>query len=401
MSSKYRYKQDDLEKDAHDMHGAFVWIIILLGVGFSDVIYFMMVSTMFPDAGMMQGIAFAGAITTALSVLLLYHGKKKIFRPGKQVWTAWAFTGVEILVMISNDILYFAKMNGGSLDAFMSFWRVFCPAAPVISVLGWLLISYFDPSRTLLHVKMSKADSLARSEVTMHAEIEQSEIDFKLAMHRMRMDAKYAAADDMQRHLAKSIQYEVQEDLRLGAGDMGRDIASSLTNTPISQLSQPRKPKVVDADPPVVAPAIAAHKVQQVDPHKVKPEVDSEKKPLEEKKGLRAWIDEKVFKVEDDGRNGELVSPVSQQKRPNSDFFEEKAGIPPQKVVKEEKPKLPINPAKWNKNHWKLAQEIYPKDEYDELFDEYLGDKPDEDHVRDSHEDAKKTQALPDDWSNL
>jgi hypothetical protein len=393
-----------LEKDAHDFHGAFVWIIILLGVGFSDIIYFQMVSTMFPNAGLMQGIAFAGAITTALSVLLLYHGKKKIFRPGKQVWTAWVFTAVEIAVMMANDILYFAKMNGGSLDAFMSFWKVFCPAAPVLSVLGWLLISYFDPSRALLHLKMSKSDELEASEARMHAEVEQSEIDFKRAMHNARMDAKYAALEDMQRHLAKAIQYEVQEDLRLGAGDMGRDIASSLTNTPISQLSQPRKPRVVDADPPAVDPAIAAHKVQFVDPHKVKPEVDSEKKPFEEKKGLRAWIDEKVFKVEDDGSKGELVSPVNYDQDESSKVWEkkndkwmgaEKARQEQGEKIKEEKPKLPINPAKWTRKHWLLAQEILPKDEYDELFDEYLGDKPTEDHVRESHEDPSKTKALP------
>lgn len=407
MSSKFpRYNATSLEKDDNDMFHWGVTAVILVGVLFSDIIYFMMISVMFPQAGMMQAIAFAGAITTALSVLLLYKGKKKIFRPGKQVAMAWAFTWVEVGVMVMNDILYFTNVTGGKTDFLMGFWKVFCPAAPVVSVIGWILVMYCDPSRVILHLKMSKADELESTEAKMHAEIAKSEMDFKLAMHHMRMEAKYDAASDMQAHLRKTIQYEVQEDLRLGAGDMGREIASSLTNTPMSQLSQPKKPRVVDADPPVAAPAIAAHRERFVDPHQVKPEVDNEKKPLEEKKGFRAWVDEKVFKVSDDGPKGELVSPVQYQKP----ILEENAGIPPrtpQKEVQEDQgekikqPKLPANPAKWNKNHWKLAQEIYPKDEYDELFDEYLGDKPTEDHVRESHEDSSKTRALPDDWSNL
>lgn len=361
MSSKTRYKQDDLEKDAHEMHGAFVWFIILIGVGFSDFIYFQMVSTMFSkDDPLMQGIAFAGAITTALSVLLLYHGKKKIFRPGKQVWTAWAFTVIEIGVMIANDILFFAQKNGGSPDSFLAFWKVFCPAAPVISVAGWLLISYFDPSRALLHVKMSKSDSLARSETHMQAEIEQSEIDFKLAMHRSRMDAKYAALEDMQRHLAKAIQYEVQEDLRLGAGDMGRDIASSLTNTPISQLSRPRK--VVDADPPqLAAPALAASKDQVLDPGQVKPEVDAEKKKSLGDKlwGIRDAIDAKF-----DGRKDE--SPVEQSQE--------------EKPIEDKQPKLPSDPSKWSHKHWMIAKDTLPWREYKKIFDEYRGDEPEKEY---------------------
>lgn len=373
MSSKFpRYNQTSLEKDDNDMFHWGVTAVILVGVIFSDVIYFMMINVMFPSAGIMQGIAFAGAITTALSVLLLYKGKKKIFRPGKQVTMAWVFTWVEIAVMIMNDILYFSIKNGGKVDFLMAFWKVFCPAAPAISVIGWVLVMYMDPSRVILHLKMSKADELESTEAKMHAEIAKSEMDFKLAMHHMRMEAKYEAAADMQAHLRKTIQYEVQEDLRLGAGEMGREIAGSLTNTPMSQLSRPKR--IVDANPPVQQPAIAAHRERFVDPHQVKPEVDKETKSLGEKKGFRAWVDKTLFNVSDDGSKGELVSPVSYDQ--DEEVVEQSEE---EKPVKQ--PKLPSDPSKWSHKHWMTARDTLPWNEYKRIFDKYRGDEPEKEYI--------------------
>jgi hypothetical protein len=172
-----------------------------------------------------------------------------------------------------------------------------------------------------------------------------------------------------------------------------QDVVGSLPAS--SQTRQLETPRVVDSNPPaishrqVAAPAIAAHRERFVDPHQVKPEVDKETKSLGEKKGFRAWVDKKVFKVEEDGQNGELVSPVNYDRRPNRDLFEEKAGIPPQKVVEDKNPKLPLDPKKWTKKHWMIAKETLPEDQYNELFDAYLGDSPSEEDVREENENPR------------
>jgi hypothetical protein len=161
----------------------FITAVIVVGVVFSDIIYYQIIGIMFPP-GLMQGIGILGALTTAASVILLYWGKQTLFRPGHQVIFAWIFTAVEVVTMIMNDILYFSLQSGGHInDQFMGIWKIICPAAPVISVLGWLILVFLDPARGLLHKRMEKQDKLAKAEVDMHAEMEQSEIDFKLSMH--------------------------------------------------------------------------------------------------------------------------------------------------------------------------------------------------------------------------
>jgi hypothetical protein len=163
------------------------------------------------------------------------------------------------------------------------------------------------------------------------------------------MEAKYKAAEDMQRHLAQTIAYEVQEDLQLGASDMGRDIASSLTNTPLSRLSQPKKPRIVDADK--VAPTQAASKEQVLDPYKVKPEVDSERKSLPEKASLWERIKGTVdFSVPDDTETATEEAPIEQESIDTDS--------------------LPENYLDWTDTQWKQAKDELTKEQYDELFDD-------------------------------
>ena len=276
MQPQFQPYQTASQKASSGFLKFFITCVIIAGVLFSDIIFFQMINAMFPP-GIMQAVAIVGALTTGLSVLLLYWGKQQLFRPGGQILASWIFTGIEVLVMIMNDILYFALQSGGHLnDVFMATWRVFCPATPVISVIGWLILVFLDPARAIHHKHLE-----------MHDEIAESEIDYQRMLHRTRMQAKYQAMADMGSHLAMIIQEESQPALIEGARKTGSQIVSSLTNTPLIGFTQARKiarPRVVDADPVEEEEMEeAASRTHTLDPHKVKSQVDTEKKPLEKK----------------------------------------------------------------------------------------------------------------------
>lgn len=378
--------------EVHKSHvSALQWVamlIVVLVVLFSDVMFIKLMWNHFPD-GFMKVLAVGGAIATGLSIVTLLIGKLIWFRPGAQMNWAYAFMAVEIGVSILN-VLAACGVPG------MDTWMMMSPATPFVSLIGWTFIMVKDSSTKQRHEDMDMEDEILRSERA-----------FIKMQHDARMEINYKALEYNKQYMIEALENpQHQRSIQLGADRSTANAIQQLTGRYVPhQIAS--SSHVVDADPvrqPVQERMIAAHNPQVLDPHKVKPQVDAEKKDLGEKKGLRAWIDEKVFKVEDDGRNGELVSPVDYDDKP---ILEEKPGQEPRTRryggdsalaaqedagEKIKQPKLPANPARWNKNHWKLAREIYSEDEYNELFDDYLGDQPSEDDLRDD----KQTRRLND-----
>ncbi len=76
------------DANAKAMSGGVKWFafaIVTLVAIYGDVMFLQLMLPAFPDNWIMRGLATIGAVATALSVILLYIGKNRWFRPGKQL----------------------------------------------------------------------------------------------------------------------------------------------------------------------------------------------------------------------------------------------------------------------------------------------------------------------------
>jgi hypothetical protein len=270
----------------------FAALIIIGGITYSEILFLGIVSSLFPSGPMMIG-AMLGAVTTGVSILVLCLGKSHWFRPGTQLIVAWIFTGVEIAVLILNDILAYQIHQGGTLDQYMASWRLFCVAAPVISIVGWVLIFYFDPQRAITHRRMEMEDNQSRSQ-----------IDFETMMHRKVMQFQYRSVDMVSSQMEAQIAKKLGPVVEQAAAQQLARIASQLTGSHISptELGSPQisagNPKVVESNPPAIShnpvakPTKAASSDHVLDPEKVKPRVDSEPKKLDKPKSFGQLLGE-------------------------------------------------------------------------------------------------------------
>ncbi len=245
-------------------------VILIGGVVYSEILFLGIVSALFPSGPMAIG-AMLGAVTTGASILVLVLAKSTWFRPGTQLAVAWIFTGVEVTILILNDILAYQIHQGGHLDQYMAAWRLFCVAAPVVSVIGWILCFYFDPERAIEHKRMEMEDNQAKSQ-----------IDFETKMHHKVLAARYKAADMVGVKLEEKIETQLNYHLEKAAAKFAAKVASDFIgeSVPHTELMGSKPPKqlsggkVVDADPVQEA----ASPDTRVDPYGVKKQVDNEKK---------------------------------------------------------------------------------------------------------------------------
>jgi hypothetical protein len=372
------------EKGISSITKFFIAAIITAGVVYSEVLFLGIIGTIFP-AGVMQAGAIIGAVTTGASVLVLCIGKTHTFSPGIQMHAAWAFTGIEIAVLIMNDMLAYA-IHQGHVDPWLQVWQSFCPAAPVISIIGWIVIVFLNPERATRHKHMEMQDEFA-----------ESEIEFQRRLHRIHMQAKYQAMDDMGSHMHEIIAQEAQAALKDGARKMGSQIVSGLTDTAQVRLSSPR---IVDADK--VAPTRAASKEQVLDPYEVKPEVDAEVKSLVKKPSLtdRIWSFRDAIDKRIDGDD----KPILEEKQGDTSRTRRIGGDPDleaQEDLEEESidaEALPENYLDWTDTQWKQAKQELEPEVYNEIFDEVFpadGLKPTPAPVKKRTGGKQSKKALP------
>lgn len=327
-------------------------VILIGGIVYSEILFLGIVSALFPSGPMAIG-AMLGAVTTGASILLLVLSKSAWFRPGTQLAVAWIFTGVEVAILILNDILAYQIHQGGQLDQYMAAWRLFCVAAPVVSVVGWILCFYFDPQRSIEHKRMEMEDDQARAQ-----------IDFETSMHQKVLSARYKAANTVGVKLEAIIEGSLEHSYRLAAAKLAARVASDLTGEHVSHLevmgNSPKQiqGKVVEADR--AKPALAASKDQVLDPHDVKPQVDSEVKPIEKKPSLgdRIWAVRDAIDKKIDGKD-ESEEEVAVQLRAVKQMEEENI----------ETVELPENYLDWTDAQWKAAKDQLTEEQYNEIFD--------------------------------
>lgn len=114
-------------------------------VVYGDIMFLQVISKAFPQSGLMQALAYAGAITTAVSALCLPIAMHWWFHPGLQFIWGVIFWLLDIAALGLNSMLAYQLAMGG-LDSSLSVWAVLSPATPLLAVIGWGLAFLFDPS---------------------------------------------------------------------------------------------------------------------------------------------------------------------------------------------------------------------------------------------------------------
>jgi hypothetical protein len=186
-----------------------------------------------------------------------------------QLIVAWAFTLLEVAVLIMNDILAYELHTGQTLDQYTQLWRTFCVAAPALSLIGWILLFYFSPERAIAHKKMEMEDNQKAAQ-----------IDFEALMHKKAMEVQKKAASMVGSRLEAKIEGHMEYQLDRAAARFAARIASELTGEHVSSEDLSGTRKVVEAGSPK---QIAASRDHVLDPYDVKGKVDSEKKDIKQK----------------------------------------------------------------------------------------------------------------------
>jgi hypothetical protein len=190
-------------------------IIVVIVVLFSDAAFLFLFWNAFPP-GILRLFSIVGAFATSLSVIGLYVGKSKWFRPGAQIVCAWAFAFVEILVSIANVIVSVQVARGQDLGL-LSYWLLVAPATPFVAMIGWFLITWFDPERDRVHRRMEMEDR-----------VHEAELEFEEATRMAQLQVK-------QRYLQAGEGYLQEE---LDSPEIQRQIHQAASNTMSSVLSQ-------------------------------------------------------------------------------------------------------------------------------------------------------------------
>lgn len=215
-----------------------VGVIVVAAVGYSEIMFLGIIQSMFPD-GLLRIGAIVGGVATGLSVLALIAGKLGWFTPGGQTVAAWIFTGIETIILILNDILAFG-LHSGALDPNLKLWYSFCPAVPVISIVGWVIVLFLDERQRERDAYAEMASDMNKSK----REYAQLAFNSRMALRR-----KYMAqvTEYMHQALASaSAQEQVQHAARLFVADVLSD-ATGIESR--GQIAAPQQIRRTDSRP--------------------------------------------------------------------------------------------------------------------------------------------------------
>lgn len=205
--------------------------IVTAVVVYGDVMFIQLMWNHFPD-GLLRVGALGGAITTALSIIVLLIGKSHWFRPGGQLLAAYFFTAVEVGVSVLN-VLY----ASGVQDGVMAYWKDLSPATPFVALVGWVVILQLDRATQEKHEAMEMEDEIAASERA-----------FRLQNHRASMRVRVQALQYNESYMLDALESpQHQESIRIGAEKLTRSAIQQLTGQHV-----PTSPRIIDSLPPQV-----------------------------------------------------------------------------------------------------------------------------------------------------
>lgn len=204
-------------------------ILVIVGVvGYCEVMFLQVIGSSFPD-GFFKTIAMIGGVSTGLSVLTLLLAKAYWFRPGGQMVASWAFTGVEVLILLLNVLLSFDLATHHNVlppgDALAS-WYTLCPSSPLFALVGWTILLMLDRSQKERHDHMEMED-----------EVRQMELEHQRAVHGARMRLKTSLLDSHVSYLEQHVNSsEMQEDIKTAARLIANEELSSFVGRHIAAM---------------------------------------------------------------------------------------------------------------------------------------------------------------------
>lgn len=135
-------------------------IVVLTVVGFSDVMYLVLMQKIFPG-GLFLVICYIGAFAGFLATVYLLIGKVSVFAPGAQILISWIAFGAELLIAGLNIILAFAS---GQQSGLLAAWSYIAPATPVIHMFFVAIIYFADPAIKEKHKDMEMQQKIRKAE---------------------------------------------------------------------------------------------------------------------------------------------------------------------------------------------------------------------------------------------
>ena len=161
-------------------------------VVYGDVMFLSVVSSAFPRGTILEALAYAGAIVTAVSALVLPIALHWWFAPGLQFVAGVMFWFVDIAALVLNSVLAYAiALN--TVDGTLHVWQMLAPATPMLAVLGWGILFLLDPSHRLRHaVAELEADQVDIFAQRLREHARSQQTDAALAEGAARSAAAYA-----------------------------------------------------------------------------------------------------------------------------------------------------------------------------------------------------------------
>lgn len=140
-------------------------LLVYVGVVlYADMMFISVIEGAFPKGSLLYALAFSGALATGISSIAVLWAKMYWVTNTSQQWVAWIFWIVETIALGANANLAFSLQNAGTiqdLTGFAAFWSNISPATPLIALLGWGLLFFFDDANRIRMAKFSGQAKMA------------------------------------------------------------------------------------------------------------------------------------------------------------------------------------------------------------------------------------------------
>jgi len=196
--------------------GVFVWMNIGHYTGSYAVIF--------------QIFLVLGAFCTSASIMALLFGKAAWFTPGKQLWIAYIFTAVEVIVNVLNIVIALNPNLG-----IVELWRIFSPATPFVALIGWIFILQVDKSQREHHKLME-----------MEEQKNDAEREYEMMVHQANMDLKFGYLDQTKQRLQAALNSPMaQAIVEQHAQNLTAQVLNEITGLPVMQQQPPPSKQTV------------------------------------------------------------------------------------------------------------------------------------------------------------
>jgi hypothetical protein len=225
MNRMSRFRQSAMQRGGKAILKSAIYLIIAAVSFYGDAVFVWMNIGHYTGnyAVIFQIFLILGAVCTSASIMCLLFGKASWFTPGTQLWIAYIFTAVEVVVNLLN-IIVALNPNLGIVD----YWRIFSPATPFVALIGWVIILQVDKEQRERHAQQE-----------MEEEKNDSEREYQKMVHEANMDLKYGYLDQTKQRLQAALNSpQAQGVIEQHAMNLTAQVLNEITGLPVMQQQQ-------------------------------------------------------------------------------------------------------------------------------------------------------------------